>query len=99
MRPRVTTSVPYYKGSVSAPPVPTVRDLSGKYILVRTLTVKSGMGRSSCTLEQTAERQHRQNIQRAGCRMDFPVEAIQGANSDRVDKAFSGAREGVPRDR
>ena len=28
------TSVPYYKGSMSAPPILTTRDLSGKYILV-----------------------------------------------------------------
>jgi hypothetical protein len=37
MRPRITTSVPHYKGSMSAPPILTTRDLSGKYILVRVL--------------------------------------------------------------
>jgi len=44
MRPRVTTSVPYYKGSMSAPPILTTRDLSGKYILVCAFTVTLGMG-------------------------------------------------------
>ena len=45
MRPRVATSVPYYKGSLSAPPILTIRDLSGKYILVRAPAAKSGMGK------------------------------------------------------
>lgn len=39
------TSVPRYKGSMSAPPVLSTRDLSGKYILVRVLTpVLEGWG-------------------------------------------------------
>ena len=79
MRPRITTSVPHYKGSMSAPPILTTRDLSGKYILVRVFTVTLGMGAlrySRCASEQTAERQHRKDIQRAGCRMDRPEEAI-----------------------
>ena len=40
MRPRISTSVPYYKGSMSAPPILTNRDLSGKYILVRIFTME-----------------------------------------------------------
>ena len=84
---------------MSAPPILSVRDLSGKYILVCPLVVIPRIGRSRCVSEQTAERQYRQDIQRTGSRMGCPVETVQGANRDRVDKAFSGAREGVSRDR
>ena len=84
---------------MSAPPILTIRDLSGKYILVSHLIAESEMEHSNCVSEQTAERQHGQDIQRAGRRMGFSMEIIQGVNSDRVDKALSGARERVSRDR